>query len=92
MQATEIPLRVRSAKEQALTDWLRRLEFPRDYDYFMMLPLSLIKQWIMGLDPKIAIVVACDPEFKRMFEFKNKESFVGRWLNWCVRRIHGLDF
>lgn len=92
MGATEIPLLVRSDKEQALADWLHRLEFPRDYDYFMMLPLSLIKQWIVGLDPKVAIVVACDPEFKKLFAFKNDESFIGRGLNWCVRRIHGLDF
>lgn len=92
MNTTNIPLLIRSTREEAIARWISRLEFPRDYDYFMMLPLSLIKQWIIGLDPKVAIVVACDPEFKKMFEFKNTEGWIGRWLNWCVRRIHGLDF
>lgn len=92
MRVTSIPLASLSDQEKATILFLRRLEFPKDRDLFMMLPLALIKQWLYGLDPKVAIVVSCDPEFKRMFKFKQEQSWVGHIFDWMIRRVHGLDF
>lgn len=90
MSATEIKRLDLTVKEQAELDFLRGLEFPRHYDLFMILPFPLIKKWVYGLDPRVAVVVCGDPEFVKMFEFKRTEGSLDQVLNWIIRRIRGI--
>lgn len=80
-----------SPAEQSELAFLQALEFPRDYALFMILPFPLIKKWLYLLDPKLAIVITCDPEFKKLFGFKQTEGTVGRLLDWVIRRVRGFD-
>lgn len=90
MSITDIKRLDLTVKEQAELDFLRSLEFPRNYDLFMILPFPLIKKWVYGLDPKTAVVICGDPEFVKMFEFKRTEGSFDRAINWGIRRIRGI--
>lgn len=81
-----------SEKEKKTAEFLGRLDFPHNYDLFMILPIRLIKQWVYGLDPKAAIVVTCSLDFKKLLGYKTSQGTFGKLADWVARRIHGIDF
>jgi len=93
MKATEsIPLLSLSEKEQSTILFLRELCWPKDYEVLIVCPLALVKQWLYGLDPKVAIVVSCDPDFKKLFKFKQDQNWFGKFVDNLVRRLRGINF
>jgi hypothetical protein len=76
-------------REQA---FFRTLRFPQDYNTLTLLPLPMVKRWVYALDPKLAIVVTCSPEFKKLLKFKENQGTFGRATDWIARKVNGIDF
>ncbi len=79
-------------KEMAVADFLRQIRWPADDHLLLILPLPIIKQWLYGLDPKVAIVITCDPDFKKILAYKQSQHWFGKFVDRLTRRVRGIDF
>jgi hypothetical protein len=50
------------------------------------LPFGDVRRWLYALDPKEAMLLACDPRFKTFLERKRSEPSWMRFIN-NVRRL-----
>ena len=61
--------------------YISALKFPSDAFLLLRLTKRQFKMWIYGLDPREAMITACNPTFKLLSDMKlNKWRFIWKLL------------
>jgi hypothetical protein len=56
-----------------------------DYRHLALEPFDVVKRWLYSLDPKDAMLLSCDPEFKRFLDKKRNETQWDKMINWTKK-------
>ncbi len=63
--------------------WIGTLKWPEDFNSLRKLSFLDFKSWLYGMDPRDAMILSSDPEFRKFFDgylSSNKWKFIWRLI------------